>query len=313
MQGKIEVVVKNRRINFRFTLERNITIINGNSATGKTTLINMVRDYENLGESSGVTLNCSKPCRVLEGLEWRNRLETIHNSIVFIDEGNTFLKSKDFAREIRHTDNYYVIATREPLYDLPYSIDSIFKIKKNQKYPQFEKIYKDKSIKNIADFPFDVLITEDRKSGYQFFCNAVSVFETECYSADGKSNFIRKLDEMRGRKVLIVADAAALGPEIAALIKYQRLSRNEVFLFLPESFEWLILKSGLLNDAEVQHILDDPSEHINCEEYFSWEKYFEKLLINRTNNIEYMRYQKSELADFYMEKAHSDAILNAMR
>ena len=44
------------------------------------------------------------------------------DSIVFIDEGNEFVKTKDFARAIQQTDNYYVIVTREGLPALPYSV-----------------------------------------------------------------------------------------------------------------------------------------------------------------------------------------------
>ena len=45
MKGKIAVSVKNRHISFKLNLERNITIITGDSGTGKTKLINMVRAY----------------------------------------------------------------------------------------------------------------------------------------------------------------------------------------------------------------------------------------------------------------------------
>ena len=43
MRGKYRVVVKNKRLHYEFEIKRNITIIKGDSATGKTTLINMIR------------------------------------------------------------------------------------------------------------------------------------------------------------------------------------------------------------------------------------------------------------------------------
>lgn len=36
-----------------------------------------------------------------------------HDCIVFIDEGNHFVMSDEFAATIQNTDNYYVIVTRE--------------------------------------------------------------------------------------------------------------------------------------------------------------------------------------------------------
>ena len=56
MYGKIDFEIKNNRTSFKFTLERNITILNGNSATGKSTLIDMVRSYEQEGRKSSVRL-----------------------------------------------------------------------------------------------------------------------------------------------------------------------------------------------------------------------------------------------------------------
>ena len=54
MKGSYEVVVRNSRVQFKLTVNRNLTILRGDSATGKTTLITMVADYEELGRESGV-------------------------------------------------------------------------------------------------------------------------------------------------------------------------------------------------------------------------------------------------------------------
>lgn len=42
MKGIKHILIKNKRISYDFTLERNVSIISGNSATGKTTLFNLV-------------------------------------------------------------------------------------------------------------------------------------------------------------------------------------------------------------------------------------------------------------------------------
>ena len=48
MKGKHKIVVKNNRLHYEFEIKRNITIIKGDSATGKTTLINMIRHLQTL-------------------------------------------------------------------------------------------------------------------------------------------------------------------------------------------------------------------------------------------------------------------------
>ncbi len=37
--------------------------------------------------------------------------------------------------------------------------------------------------------------------------------------------------------------------------------------FLPESFEWLILKSGLIKDKELPELLNDPAVFIESKKY----------------------------------------------
>ena len=61
MNGKHKIVVKNNRLHYEFEIKRNITIIKGDSATGKTTLINMIRQFANLGNASGIEIECDAP------------------------------------------------------------------------------------------------------------------------------------------------------------------------------------------------------------------------------------------------------------
>ena len=49
MKGKVHVIIQNRRVKYEFDIIRNITIIRGDSGTGKTTLFNLISTYERLG------------------------------------------------------------------------------------------------------------------------------------------------------------------------------------------------------------------------------------------------------------------------
>ena len=84
---------KHSRVQFALELERNITVIRGDSATGKTTMLGMLRDYEELGAQSGVAVQCDKPCRTLTSRDWESQLSRMKDSIVFVDEGNAFVSS----------------------------------------------------------------------------------------------------------------------------------------------------------------------------------------------------------------------------
>ena len=101
MTGAYRVVVQNRKIKFDFEIRRNITILRGDSATGKTTLVEMIREYEELGPDSGIELQCEKDCVVLSGRQWEKQLSDLSQSIVFIDEGNAFTASRNLPQRFR--------------------------------------------------------------------------------------------------------------------------------------------------------------------------------------------------------------------
>ncbi len=66
MKGKYTILVQNNRIRYEFIISRNITIIRGDSATGKTTLLELLAAYDNDGDSSGVLVKSKVPCVVID-------------------------------------------------------------------------------------------------------------------------------------------------------------------------------------------------------------------------------------------------------
>lgn len=134
----------------------------------------MIRDFVNNPSGTPVDMSSDKTCYVLEGALWKEQLAGISDSIIFIDEGNEFIKSIDFAQEIQKTDNYYVIVTRESLPALPYSVEEIYGIRTagkygtlKQSYHEFYRLYGEETYEN--NVKPEIIITEDSNSGYQFF------------------------------------------------------------------------------------------------------------------------------------------------
>ena len=315
MKGTYKIKISNSKVSFSLELERNITIICGNSATGKTTLIGLIRDYEQLGKASGVTIQCKKPCRVLSNVDWKYRLDAIHDSIVFLDEGNEFVRSQDFAQAIRGTDNYYVIINRESLSQLPYSVNSILKLKTTSRkkvtyirsYPEYSNLVE--PIEQINRV--DEIITEDSNSGHDMFSRIAQDNGVSCLSAQGKSNIFSCLANHSGEQILVIADGAAFGAELEKIYKLQEVSTGKIRLYLPESFEWLLLKSGVLGNRTPHDILADPAAHIESRDFFSWEQYFTALLVDLSRNT-YLHYNKNRLNPVYLQPANIEKVLDAM-
>lgn len=85
MVGKYDLEVYNHRVHYFLTIQRNITVLQGNSATGKTELIRLINDYNLNGRSSGITVKCKAKCTVLNTVDWEIRLSAMSGTIVFID------------------------------------------------------------------------------------------------------------------------------------------------------------------------------------------------------------------------------------
>ena len=260
MKGKHKIEVRSKRIVFTIELERNITILCGDSATGKTTLVEMLSAYENYGRKSGVTIVCDKMCRVLSGALWEAQLKDIKDTIVFVDEGSTFVSSLDFARAIQKTDNYYVLVTREDLSTLLYSVNAILELKKttsrfkrtyNKAYP----IYDSLSASNVQLGNVEKLLTEDANSGYQLFAKIGERYSIACIAAAGKDNIKQKILPLKSEKILVIADGAAFGPQMNDIYRLMQEASAKFSLYLPESLEWLLLKADLIGQPEILEIL----------------------------------------------------------
>lgn len=226
MKGSYRVIVQNKRIRYDFEIRRNITLVRGDSATGKTALVDMIREHFENGDGSAVHLVCEKNCAVVEGRTWMGQLSEIKDSIVFIDEGNEFVMSDGFSAVIQKTDNYYVIVSREGIPSLPYSVDEIYGIRNSGKYGALQKTYNEfyhiysHGEADQIIHP-DLVITEDSNSGYHFFDHICRRNNgAKCISANGKSNIFSLAANQSAETIVVIADGAAFGSEMEKLTEF---------------------------------------------------------------------------------------------
>ena len=320
MKGKHHIIIESARLKYEFDIKRNITIIQGDSATGKTTLIDLLSDYQNGRENSPVRIESDVPCEVFSGSgdRWRAGLELITDSIVFIDEENHFIRQKEFAETVQNTTNYFVLITREALPELPYSIHEIYGIRTSGKYHFPEKIYHE-FYPIYAELPTSSeeagnslkMITEDSGAGNQFFR---SFFREpkDCIGAGGNSKVYSTMRKQDADQLLsVVADGAAFGAFVARVLEYAQ-QRGKTLLYLPESFEWLILKAGVVTDQEMEMILEHPEDYIESSKYMSWEQFFTEKLEDCTKADIVKHYRKNKLPPYYISIGIRERILQIL-
>lgn len=315
MKGRYSITVENKRLRYDLEIKRNITIIRGDSATGKTTLINMLLNYQRSGEASGVSVRSSCPLVVAEEDDWQYRISSHPGSIVFVDECNHFIVTEDFAKTVKESDNYFVLILRDDLPNLPYSIEEIYGLRTSEKYAGLKKVYHELynlygSMDKGSLCLGDKVITEDSNSGHEFFSHLYSNKKLNVISANGKSNIAKLLKSCKDEQVLVIGDGAAFGSEMEAVMRYVDKS-NKIMLYLPESFEWLLLNSGIIDDSDIVNILEHPEENIDSQQYFSWERYFTYLLSVKTKDT-YLQYTKAHLNENYLKGNVFDRIKKAL-
>lgn len=85
----------------------------------------------------------------------------------------------------------------------------------------------------------------------------------------------RTVRDAKASSILVIADGAAFGPES-------------------------VLSSGLFKDKKTQDMLLHPADYIESSEFFSWERFFTKQLIQLTAGG-FLAYEKSSLNPAYLE------------
>ena len=109
MIGSHHIIVETKKIKYEFEIKRNITVIRGDSATGKTTLIDLLSQFARFQGRTGVKVESDVPCVVYsDGLiAWQEAIKSVSDSIIFIDEDYGFIKTKEFAEVVNSSDNYF--------------------------------------------------------------------------------------------------------------------------------------------------------------------------------------------------------------
>lgn len=309
MRGSYWFRAKSKKVVFEFSIRRNITVIKGDSATGKTTLLHILYEYLRSGKQSGYSVSTNAAYYVYirdeVGRDWKETLYPLKNTVIFIEENNEFVFTKEFAAFVKKSGNYFVLVSRAPLKMLPYSIHEIYEIITDGKrtdikesYHEFKEVYSNYPI--LENNKVQNVVTEDSNSGYQFWTHAFK--DSHVTSSKGNGNLIKRVKSLRSGDILVIADGAAFGPLIeSCLSSFQTQTDCRISLWLPESFEYLILKSGVLKSERVMQILENTSEYVECEEYESWESFFTDLLIT-TAADGVGKYSKHTLNPYYLQE-----------
>lgn len=307
MKGKYFLKIKNNRVSYDLHFDRCVTIIKGDSGTGKTNLISMLQFYIKSGKDSGITVNTNiNSIKVLdEDTDWDYILNKYRGSVFFADEETKYILTKEFVDLLYETGSYIVYFTRSGRTGyLQYAISSLcyFKSRRvNDFYiNELFNLYNNEEI----NFKPDIIVTEDSTSGLDILSNSLNVKVVSSY---GKDNIINKLNELSKDyvNIYIFVDGAAFGNQISNLFaKIKSLVSCNVIVFAPESFEYLILQTSKFKKFCEDELVNTYKYVDNCI-FKTWENYFEYLLSELCKRYSYVKYEKvkwDELNSFFKKE-----------
>lgn len=122
------------------------------------------------------------------------------------------------------------------------------------------------------------------------------------------SAILRWLDQHFDDRVFVVADGAAFGCYADRVLKLQDIHRDSVTVCLPESFEWLLLSSGVISGLDVKTVLETPEAFVNSEKFKSWEDFFYKYLREITGDSVF-HYDKDCIPEAFCTGSNSAKVM----
>lgn len=310
MIGKYILDVNDGNVHYRLVLERQITIITGNSGTGKTSFYNLIYDRV-FRDNKGISIESDVEVvpLALPPKNWERVLNPYDNSIIIIDETSLAIHSKEFDAYVNGNNNYYILITRNPLTNLSYSVKSVFKL--DSEKSEITNLWEYK-LDNLYEFgtrrilkSTTDIVTEDSGTGYEFFSRLAGDY-ISVDSLDGAGNAYNYIKSSHiDKSYLIVVDGSNFGRYMKKC--YEKLEYiDNIRIWAPESFEYLLLSSGCLNSilsnvAELKSVLENTYDYVDTTEFLTWERFFTHYLVQATKDIRGWNYpaSKSSLPNGY--------------
>ena len=269
MVGSVNIKVYDNKVKYDLNVERRISVIVGDSGTGKSLLCDMVKNFK---KNPNISIVCNYPVEVLDyvPVNIKETLKSFENKIILIDEDCDILHNFEFQSSCLNYDIYFIIISRDLFcLNIPHSVYSIYKFKYSGKFIVNTK-YCDFKLNNKK---FLSVTTEDEKSGKLYF----SKFCKDVKSLDGKDNILNYISKKENLYRLYIIDLAAFGDKfhyVAPLIKSNLIDLADI-----ESFEYMLLNSSLFLNSKYKDFILNPQNHYNYE-FKTYEKYFTWLLNN---------------------------------
>ena len=138
--------IKTPYISYEIEFNRKVTIIQGDSGTGKSKIIETRNEMWDTGLGEIYTSN-NIPVTVIGNIpDWERILDLDEVRLFIIDEDCSFILSNRFADIVNKSRSYFIIISRDPLKKLNYSYEDIYEMKNSGKFNRTVRKYNDEDM-----------------------------------------------------------------------------------------------------------------------------------------------------------------------
>lgn len=276
---------------YKLDLVRSVTVLQGDSGTGKSYMVNLVSQYTRDGKASGIRIECER--KVVSALEIDDN-ETYFSKrqgyVVILDEDVLLSDTRHLQEVARRNDCWLVFITRRSkLGFISTSVKSVLRLVRNGKM-----------FTTVPAYNFDMphrydfgLVTEDSSTGNEFI-NLVAPAD----KLGGKDKLSTRGNNLYYHTYFM--DGAAFSAQMASYYEAYRDGRLD--FILPECFEEVLLHSPIFsNNGYVKCVLDDPENNgANNVGMFTWETFYEEVIGKVLPTVTNEEYSKSVLSKCFI-------------
>lgn len=274
---------------YKLLIREKVTVIRGQSGTGKTRLIDIIRNtvpgnptYQ-VNVSHRLFISAPSAADLL-----RNSVESWKDTLVFVDERIVDSLGDYFCSLVRESEAYWIIISRNDdiLRTIPFSMFEAYEFVKTNNVIVNKQIFSCDSRTFGGKFAVNTVtgfITEDSASGWYFFNKALPKAIVKD-SASSNTKVVSTVIKHLGSSacILVLFDACAFGPflgDLLSLLDMPEYKQSDICFYAMESFEWFLLHSLQLKHLpKVQDVLSNPYKYAYHPKYITYEGFYEEEL-----------------------------------